>query len=180
MNFRSLVDPKLQIQPRNWVVSIVRKREGRGVNPQHGFLILEGMADNGKYVIHRFDLFKYTYDPHDPNRNNKQKEEDQHAFIKTTKLEIPEDKKLQEYNELIFQTPEEVRNGLYAKSWNISKDQAEELICNIEQDKTKAIYYNISGAENVTGNLSMASNTGSSIKGHNCFTWAPRETEGTT
>ncbi|MBA8667961.1 hypothetical protein H1Q59_08685 [Holosporaceae bacterium 'Namur'] len=72
------------------------------------------------------------------------------------------------FNQVIYSDPKWDGVALYYKSWNIEREQGEKLHAEILRDVQNPPRYKMSGNENISGH----SNTGSSKKGHSCFTWA--------
>lgn len=167
MSTRSIINQGFQVHPSQWVISIVRQPKGDGVNSEHAFLVLEGVNDAERYIIMRFDLAKYIYDQNKPFRQDREKNGYSDIRIRESGGEELQDLRL--YDNLIFESDQERIQGLYAKSWNISRDQAQELIQNVKRDQETKIFYNISGDESMSGSISQAS---SLKRGHNCFTWS--------
>jgi len=142
----STADSKIPITYDNWVVSLLRKPTGK--NPDHAFLVIEGVNQMGKGLLVRYDLV------------DNEKEQGYALIVSKFLPEI-------EPNEMKFAFCKELmkQEEVYCKAWSISRQKSLLLFQDIEQDRTKKIKYFISGKNSIFVK-SM------SIDGHSCFTWA--------
>lgn len=51
----SLLDDELEVTQSTWIVSLLRKPEGK--NPEHAFIVVEGSREPGRVLLRRYDLF---------------------------------------------------------------------------------------------------------------------------
>ncbi|MEM7361681.1 MAG: hypothetical protein AAF335_01570 [Bacteroidota bacterium] len=141
----STADSRISISHYIWAVSIMRKPNT--YNPDHAFLMVEGITNDGYGIIRRYDLVK----------------KGESGFSKIIKKEqasigIGEMKNM---FSLFFLK----QDTFYCKTWNIRKEQATSLDQDIVSDTHKEIRYCVSGDKSL-----LAASMNSS--GHSCFTWA--------
>jgi len=142
----STAEPKIPVTYDNWVVSILRKPTGK--NPDHAFLVIEGINQLGKGLLIKYELVD----------NNKKPG---YCLIVSKYLHdiSPKEMKMAFCRDLMKQ--EEV----LCKAWSISRQKALLLIDDAERDKTQDMKYFVSGKNSIFVK-SM------STEGHSCFTWA--------
>ena len=141
----SQADNKIPITVNNWAVSIMRKPTSG--NPEHAFLIVEGITNNHRGLIRRYDL---VIDDERPK------------FVEIIDKEIRvklKDLKNTFYKDFLKQSV------FFCKTWSLSLNQAELLHKDIIADQSNDIMYFVSGDKSIMGSFS-------GIKGHSCFTWA--------
>lgn len=157
--YRSLVNPGLAIDEDNWCISIIRKQprnDGSG-NPEHAFLILEGIhKDSNKVTLWRYDLVV---------------DEDRKGYAKVI-INVKAGLEQSE-GQIVFQNKLLSGDNYYAMTWSLAKEKGEKLDKAILADQAKEgteeqIRYSLVGNQSAM----TSSNTGSSRRGHNCFTWA--------
>ena len=158
---QSILDEYTKIAKNNWVVALGRKMQGKTLNTEHAFLLVEGIQENGAVFIAKYELTvsKQGVSVLLINERTGTPTEVQKIFKDILWSKTPENIAAElQYNS----------DGWYKKSWAVTAKQASTLIANIKEDEFKTIPYSISGIESVSG----SSNSGSSKSGHNCFTWA--------
>ena len=144
---RSTACNNLLIDQDRWAVSIMRKPTGQ--NPEHAFLIVEGITPSGQGILRRYDLFT------DQNKASQ-------GLVKIKEeLVAPKDieKLLKEFLK---------GESFYCQTWSITRGQAQHLHQDVLADQAKSIPYFILGNKNVFAKSTPAPST----QGHNCFTWA--------
>lgn len=154
----SLVDNTLNINKNTWVVSIVRKPEGTTNNPEHAFLVVEGIDNTNNVFVRRYDLFM------------DQSREGYAVIALKEKSGLPSEIE-RKFNSMMYNDPQWAGAELYYKSWQIKREQGECLHQEIIQDMQNPPRYRVSGDRSISG----YSNTGPSQKGDSCFTWARRK-----
>ncbi len=142
----STVDPRIPITYYHWVVSIMRKPYGD--NPEHAFLVLEGINKAGKGVLKRYDLVE--------NRTNPE-----YADILDRSLDDVDPEQMG----LVFRRDLMKQATFYHQSWSISYEKVQILIEDVDGDKRKRIEYCMSGSESLYAKSSYNNP-------HSCFTWA--------
>lgn len=142
----SRIDNNLRVTYNSWVVSLLRRKNA--ANPRHAYLVVEGINQFNLGVLYRYDLFE--------DQQDKQK-----AFINIdSKMNIALTDMDEAVELAVRLSPE--NDKLYYLSWQVTRDQAEQLHHNILVDKQSDIEYVILGDKSIS-----ASRTG-----HSCFTWA--------
>lgn len=158
----SEVDNRVSITCDQWVVSIARLPETK--NPQHAFLILEGIEDakaktwfidfvrdsKGEKLYGLQGLGKVRIDPHEG--------ELEESLVFKCELKAMS---VRSSSKLIY------------SSWSIDVEKANTLLTKVRRDfekngapKDQRIKFHLMGKENITVRWS------SSEDGHSCFTWA--------
>ncbi len=142
---KSIVDPEITLDYNNWTVSIMRMLNGK--NPDHAFLIIEGLNQFGKGLLFRYDLID-------------DREKPSYALIigKTLQNITPEEMKTVFYKHFLDQ------QKVYYKCWSLTRSRALNLINDIRQDQSKTIKYCIVDKESV-------SSKSTNEKSHSCYTW---------
>ncbi len=146
MTVYSVAEPRIPITYDNWVISIMRKPNGK--NPDHAFLVIEGINQFGKGLLIRYDLV-----------DNKSKPGLALIVDKPLYNIEPTQLKVTFCRELMKQ------ETFYHQSWSIPYAQAQALIADVNRDKEKVIEYCVSGSESI-----FAKSTHTNA--HSCFTWA--------
>jgi|GEM_PF-2580360 len=142
----SSAESKLPVTYEHWAISVMRKPYGK--NPDHAFLVIEGINQFGRGLLLRFDLV-----------DNEEKPGYALIVDKTFQNIDPKEMKTVFCKDLMKQ------EKVYCKSWSITHTQALSLIQDIQQDKIKMIKYYVSGDKSIF--VKSTSNDG-----HSCFTWA--------
>jgi len=154
----SAIDSTRMITNTAWVVSLVRKLQGYANNPEHVFLVLEGLSPNGKAFIHRYDFVT-------PKQDNK-------AVVETNEFDqlLPTelDDKIKEI--LRLRSGDDNEKQYCFKAWSIASQVGEKLYQDVLADKKETHEYNSFGKTSF-----FAAST--SQKAHNCFTWACEKLE---
>ncbi|MEM7361680.1 MAG: hypothetical protein AAF335_01565 [Bacteroidota bacterium] len=141
----STANNRITISNNIWAISIMRKPNT--YNPDHAFLMVEGITNDGYGIIRRYDLVK----------------KGESGFSKIIKKE----KKNINISEMesIFCKEFLKRNTFCCKTWSIRKRQAASLDQDVVLDINKDIRYCRLGNRSL-----VAASTNST--GHSCFTWA--------
>jgi len=161
-NIRSHIDVNKIAHPEQWVLSLVAKK--RGSNPEHAFILLEGLDRTGHNVIFR----RYDFVIGDKNTSAI-------PIKKGSGLVITKEYTLEMANndadtqartfwaEMVNDIDKE--EGCYGASWVISDEHAQQLHKEVLKDQTSPPDYQLSGEHGIFAKSSSQS-------GHNCYTWA--------
>jgi hypothetical protein len=145
---RSIFDSQKLVDKNQWLVAIFRKPYGK--NPEHAFLVVEGVHEDGNHVLRRYDLFQ---DQKNPDK----------ALIRI----IPTPPKTYSGNEASLQSVfkrEFLRfDEVCGNAWNIPREKAEALDRGVISDQSKDILYHSSGRHGLV-----------SVSGdfESCYSWA--------
>lgn len=146
----SAIDQTIMVSQDIWAVSLIRRQKAK--NPEHAYLLIEGLDSHNQGTIARYDLVI-------SKNNNGQSEIIMHEFS-----DIP----LEEVNPFVLEDLIKMAgetDKLYYLTWNITQDEANRLKQDVEQDKANPPQYNQSGDKSL-----FSQSLGGS--GHSCFTWA--------
>ncbi len=157
---RSLIDSsKMVIYPNQCVLSLIAKAKGK--NPEHAFIIVEGLVDHEKFFYRRYDFVVK-----DVNKSALKKgpglvilKED----IKTYS-DYDEDQRTRYFWTFIMKDSE-LEEGCHGASWIISPAEAQMLHDAVLADEKNPPEYQIMGENSIIASSSFQS-------GHNCFSWA--------
>jgi hypothetical protein len=157
VSFPSVVNSKdFSISPDGWVVSLLRKPEGR--NPEHGFIMVEGMNSTGQIVLRRYDFVI-----------DESKERQGQVVIKEETVE-------RKAATAVFQKVFLRNDSVHAMCWDITPAEAKQLHDSVLESRTHPPQYFISGDRAVSGMSAYSTRN----PGHNCFTWAREQLRGVT
>jgi tetratricopeptide (TPR) repeat protein len=151
-SYTSSISPDLKISHDRWTVSLLCKPSGK--DPKHAFIVIEGIAKDGKAVYLSYDLVKSKTEGSVatvrlfPKGNIKQS-----ACCNT------QDRKQFFQEHILF------GQEVCGRSWSISREQARQLHSMVIKDKSNPPRYQKLGNESL---ISKAVGK----QGHNCFTWA--------
>jgi len=128
MRYDSVLDPenRLPIDPKNWVVAIVRKPKGR--NPEHAFILVEGIDEADNVTLRRYDLFM------------------DEANSEKFKINMKEDKFSYTDNDVRKKLLDFIgREEVSGKCWSIKVRDADKLEAIVKDSKNNPGKYNLLG-----------------------------------
>jgi len=166
LNQYCLASQNMRVSKDCWVVSLMRKKEGK--NPEHAFLMIEGRTIFELGVLHKIELFI------DQTKQTK-KLPKLGVTSGFGKVEIRSNgdiplKKLAE----IFYSVNFLKGASFSsRSWQITTFEKDRLLEWAQEEHAREgtaeqVKYFIGGDRSILASL----NIGVSRKGHNCFTWA--------
>lgn len=159
----SVIQPTLSVSAAHWVISLLIRPDSK--NPEHTFLLVEGLDDIQQARIFR----KYDF------VMNQEPAKNVTAFSKQYPgaIQIREDRGCLLANYPKQEHQDYFKRYVFSKhtqgfSWILSKQLLEKLDTRIRAEQGDASAYHISGESASTPKLSSQS-------GHNCYTWARRQ-----
>lgn len=142
----SVINDGIVVDEDSWVISLLRKP--KGTNPEHAFLILEGCNTGGaRTILRRYDFVA------DRQREGK-------AVIITRNFSVPVADARGTVLGVLLRDEE-----VYARTWGITRDQAQQLHQDALRDQGTPPDYQVSGNKSIVAKSFDA-------EGHSCFTWA--------
>lgn len=163
--YQSRIDSELLVTPGNWVLSLVAKAKGK--NPEHAFLIVEGLSSDWKSVY--FRRYDFVID-NKPSGLDRAVRNSGRVVIKKVK----NDRSQYDEEALAFffwsslMSDDNAEQQCHGLSWHISPNEAAALQRAIKQDQANPPDYHILGARSLVA-------ASSSQSGDNCYTWARRK-----
>lgn len=162
--YTSHIDTGKLVHPETWVLSLVAK--AKGSNPEHAFLVVEGLSEDAKMIIFR----RYDFVLADIANAQGVKIAKRHQGLVVVK-----EKSLSRDNDVETQSRffwAEIMSDIYCEqrcygaSWGISAPlEADKLHAAILEDRDSPPAYHILGKESLLA--ASASQTGD-----NCYSWA--------
>jgi len=164
--YRSFLDKNKWVYP-NWVVSLVAKPRGR--NPEHAFILVEGLTPEGNVCIRRYDFVVGDNNEEDSVVTLVKRRAGCVVIKETLGAQAEYDEaKYQRYFWANILKDIEQAQGCSGASWIITAEQAEALDAAVRADHITPPDYQISGD---AGFLAASS----SQSGHNCYTWSRKK-----
>lgn len=157
---QSLVDQSKMVFPKQWVLSLVAKPQGR--NPEHAIVIAEGFLEDGKKFVYR--RYDFVMDGELDILIQKGKglvliKDDPKHFADYSEEER------KRYFWVMIMKDANFQEGCRGASWIIAPEEAEFLHEKVNASRSDPPAYQILGEHSL-----IAKSTSQS--GHNCFTWA--------